>query len=43
MYNITIFIFAPYLGKIKSTFLPRFIKRSSVHLTANPSDLNRFQ
>ena len=25
---------APYLGKLKLTFLPWFIKRSSVHLTA---------
>jgi len=34
---------ALYLEKLKLTFLPWFIKRSSVHLTATPSNLNRFQ
>ena len=34
---------APYLEKLKPTFLPWFIKRSSVHLTATLSNFNRFQ
>jgi len=34
---------APYLKKIKLTFLPWLIKRSSVHLTATLSNLSRFQ
>jgi len=29
--------------ELKPTFLPWFIKRSSVHLTATLSNLNRFQ
>jgi len=34
---------APHLEKLKLTFLLRLIKRSSVHLTASLSNLNRFQ
>ena len=34
---------APYLEKSKPTFLPWFIKPSSVHFTATLSNLNRFQ
>ena len=34
---------ATYLEKLKPTFLPLFIERSSVHLTATLSNLNRFQ
>ena len=34
---------APYLEKLKPTFLPWFIKRSSVHLTETLSNRNRFQ
>jgi len=34
---------APYLEKLKATFLLWFIKHSSVHLTATLSKLNRFQ
>jgi len=33
---------APYLEKIKTYSLAWFIKRSSVHLTATLSNLNRF-
>ena len=33
---------APYLEKLKPTFLPWFIKSTSVHLTANLSDFNNF-
>jgi len=29
-------------GKLKPTFLPWFIKRGSVHMTANMSNHNRF-
>ena len=36
-------LYAPYLEKLKPTFLPWFVKRSSVHLTATLSNLNRFQ
>ena len=34
---------APYLEKSKSTFLPWFVKRSSIHLAATLSNFNRFQ
>jgi len=34
---------APYLEKLKLTFLPWLMKRSSVHLIATLSNLNRFQ
>ena len=34
---------ATYLKKLKPAFLPWFIKRSSVHLTATLSNRNRFQ
>ena len=43
IYHITQFICAPYLEKLKPTFLPWFIMRSSVHLTATLTNLNRFQ
>jgi len=43
IYHIARFMCAPYLEKLKPTFLAWFIKRSSVHLTATPSNLNRFQ
>ena len=33
---------APYLEKLKPTFLPWFIKRSSVHLTATLSNLTDY-
>jgi len=34
---------APYLEKTKPTFLPWFVKRSSVHVTASLWNLNQFQ
>jgi len=34
---------APFLEKLKPTFLPWLIKRSSAHLTANLSHINRYQ
>jgi len=43
IYHITPFMCAPYLEKSKPTFLPWFLKRSSVHVTASLSNLNRFQ
>ena len=39
---ITRFMCAPYLEKSKVTFLPWFTKRSSVHVAASLSNLNRF-
>ena len=43
IYHITLIVCAPYLEKLKPTFSPWFIKRSSVRLTATLSNLNRFQ
>ena len=43
IYHITRFMCAPYLEKSKPTFLPWLLKRSSVHVTATLSNLNRFQ
>ena len=37
------FMCAPYLEKSKPTFLPWFLKHSSVHVTATLSNLNRFE
>jgi len=43
IYHISWFMCAPYLEKLKPTFLPWFIKRASVHSTATLPNLNRFQ
>ena len=46
IYHITRFMpimRAPYLEKSKRTFLPWFLKGSSVHMPASLSNLNQFQ